>query len=531
MAFKFIRTGTGELSGPSMIYQIEQGFDDTAASAEEARKMAANAEATANKALEEATEATAVADVALKTAQDAQASAGAAQNRADEAWSAATGGGESAEAAMQRANAAYELADTANANALSAQSKADAATTAAEEATTSADTAAAAATEATATANEAISKAGTAEFAAHQASSDVQVLKSIIDGLESATDEFEADSYTTSLDSFVSTLVKKYITGTITSVLPGGVSAPFWFYNWSTNNLTKVFQFIQTDTGKYGRIGTPSDITMRDGEDTFYIQFKSGTSTSATSVAVSCADNALTAAGQRGFTWTVTSTPARGLVGTLAWDATTPDGTEIIIGNRVVATVTGGNVVVSDASPFPSTNATLALMAGTIAASSTTLEISFVWTSLDASGCTWDVWNETGDKEGVVRTTGDQSIAGTKTFIGAVRLTDVAEKFQTVSSATGTVSLNLSDGNIFYLTATGNLALEFVGLISGFVHSVFIQLTNGGNYTVAYPANVRWPEKAAPTLTENGMDLLMFITNDNGSSWDATYCLDIGVPA
>ena len=69
MAFKFIRTGTGELSGPSMIYQIEQGFDDTAASAEEARKMAANAEATANKALEEATEATAVADVALKTAK------------------------------------------------------------------------------------------------------------------------------------------------------------------------------------------------------------------------------------------------------------------------------------------------------------------------------------------------------------------------------------------------------------------------------------------------------------------------------
>lgn len=227
------------------------------------------------------------------------------------------------------------------------------------------------------------------------------MLKSIIDGLESATDEFEADSYTTSLDGFVSALVKKYITGTIASALPDGVSAPLWFYNWSTNDLAKAFQFIQTNTGNYGRSGTPSGITMRDGEDTFYIQFKSGTSTSAASVAISCADNALTAAGQRGFTWTVTSTPARGLVGTLAWDATTPDGTEIIIGNRVVATVTGGNVVVSDASPFPSTNATLALMAGTIAASSTTLEISFVWTSLDASGCMWDAWSAMGNGEGV----------------------------------------------------------------------------------------------------------------------------------
>lgn len=531
MAFKFIRTGTGELSGPSMIYQIEQGFDDTAAFVEEVHKTAENAEATANKALEEATEATSVANVALKTAQDAQASAEAAQNRADEAWNAATGGGESAEAAMQRANAAYELADTANANALSAQSKADAATIAAEEATTAASTATTAATEATATANEAISKAGTAEFAANQASSDVRMLKSIIDGLENAANEFEADSYTTSLDSFVSALVKKYMTGAITSALPDGVSAPFWFYNWSTSDLAKVFQFIRTNTGVYGRIGTPSGITMRDGEDTFYIQFKSGTSTSATSVAISCADNALTAAGQHGFTWTVTSTPARGLVGTLAWDATTPDGTEITIGNRVVATVTGGNVVVSDFSPSPSTNATLALTGGTITASSTTLEISFVWTSLDASGCTWDAWNAMGNDEGVVRTTGDQSIAGIKTFTGAVRLTDVAEKFQTVSSATGTVSLNLADGNLFYLTATGNLTLEFAGLVSGFAHSAFIQLTNGGNYAVAYPANVRWPEKAVPTLTENGVDLLMFITNDNGSSWDATYRLDMGVPA
>lgn len=392
MAFRFVRTGTGELSGPSMIYQIEQGFDDTAASAEETRKTAEQAEATANKALEEATEATAVADVALKTAQDAQVSASAAQNRADEAWNAAAGGGGSAEAAMQRANAAYELADTANANALGAQSKADAATTAAEEAATSAGTAADTATEATATANEAISKAGTAEFAAQQASSDVQALKAIIGGLESAADEFEADSYTTSLDGFVSALVKKYITGTIASALPDGVSAPFWFYNWSTNDLSKTFQFIQTNTDAYGRSGTPSGIAMRDGEDTFYIQFKSGTSASATSIAISCADNALTAAGQHGFTWTVASTPARGLVGTLAWEAATPDGTEIVIGDRVVAAVTGGKVVVSDASPFPSTNAALALTGGTIAASSTTLEISFVWTSLDASGCTWDSW-------------------------------------------------------------------------------------------------------------------------------------------
>ena len=482
MAFKFIRTGTGELSGPSMIYQIEQGFDDTAAFVEEVHKTAENAEATANKALEEATEATSVANVALKTAQDAQTSAEAAQNRADEAWNAATGGGESAEAAMQRANAAYELADTANANALSAQSKADAATTAAEEATTAASTATTAATEATATANEAISKVGTAEFAANQASSDVRMLKSIIDGLENAANEFEADSYTTSLDSLVSALVKKYMTGAITSALPDGVSAPFWFYNWSTSDLAKVFQFIQTNTGSYGRIGTPSGITMRDGEDTFYIQFKSGTSTSATSVAISCADNALTAAGQHGFTWTATSTPARGLVGTLAWDATTPDGTEITIGNRVVATVTGGNVVVSDFSPSPSTNATLALTGGTITTSSTTLEISFVWTSLDASGCTWDAWNAL--LGGTVGTVATDGVTIKYNSSNELQAKDVAigGNASDLASARGifdTLTKNSVDCNT--LTEQGVYAISLAETVNGPGFSAKLIVFNGKN--------------------------------------------------
>lgn len=476
MAFRFVRTGAGELSGPSMIYQIEQGFDDTAASTEEVRKTAEQAKATADKALEEATEATAVADVALKTAQDAQVSAGAAQNRADEAWNAATGGGESAEAAMQRANAAYELADTANANALGAQSKADAATTAAEEAATSAGTAADAATEATATANEAISKAGTAEFAAQQASSDVQALKVIIGGLESAADEFEADSYTTSLDGFVSALVKKYITGTIASALPDGVSAPFWFYNWSTNDLSKTFQFIQTNTGTYGRSGTPSGIAMRDGKDTFYIQFKSGTSASATSIAISCADNALTAAGQRGFTWTVASTPARGLVGTLAWEAATPDGTEIVIGDRVVAAVTGGKVVVSDASPFPSTNAALALTGGTIAASSTTLEISFVWTSLDASGCTWDSWKvDTSAVDNVtIKYNSSNELQAKDVAIGgdSSDLASARGIFDTLTK--GSVDCNT-------LTDQGVYAITFVETVNGPGFSAKLIVFNGKN--------------------------------------------------
>lgn len=416
MAFKFVRTGTGELSGPSMIYQIEQGFDDTAASAEEARKTAENAEATANKALEEATEATAVADVALKTAQDAQASAGAAQNRADEAWNAATGGGESAESAMRRADAAYDLADTANANALSAQAKADTATDAAEAATTASNAATDAATVATDTANEALSSAGMAETTATQAASDVAVLKAIVSNVESAIDEFEVDNYTTSLDSIIVDLVKKHITGNVATALPTGVTAPFWFYNWTTDTLATVFQFIQKGASQYGRQGTPSGVGKLDGTDTYYITFATEESTGATSVVYECASNAITAETAKGYTWTTTSTQANGIEGTLALESTTPDGTTLSIGGVEVGTVTNGALVITSSHPIANTVSNITLTGGTITASSTVFNLKLVWTALTATGCAWAAWAPLIDNDGVVRTTGNQTIAGVKTF-------------------------------------------------------------------------------------------------------------------
>ncbi len=663
MAFKFVRTGTGELSGPSMIYQIEQGFDDTAASAEEARKTAENAEATANKALEEATEATAVADVALKTAQDAQASAGAAQNRADEAWNAATGGGESAESAMRRADAAYDLADTANANALSAQAKADTATDAAEAATTASNAATDAATVATDTANEALSSAGMAETTATQAASDVAVLKAIVSNVESAIDEFEVDNYTTSLDSIIVDLVKKHIIGNVATALPTGVTAPFWFYNWTTDTLATVFQFIQKGASQYGRQGTPSGVGKLDGTDTYYITFATEESTGATSVVYECASNAITAETAKGYTWTTTSTQANGIEGTLALESTTPDGTTLSIGGVEVGTVTNGALVITSSHPIANTVSNITLTGGTITASSTVFNLKLVWTALTATGCAWAAWAPLIDNDGVVRTTGDQDIQGTKTFVnralnfegagpyfniystgwqlgsstgqspslnfkamnmpnlstglgsltcsiasnqtklslvarkninsttafvssidlinpadvyasayatcptpastatgreivtaewvrsaaaattheathgpgGTDQLTkfggNIVETFQTIASATGIVTVNLANGNVVCMTVTGNLTLAFSNVTSGYANSVFLRLTNGGNYTVTYPANTRWPGKTAPKLTANGIDLLKFITNDDGASWDATCHLNMGVPA
>ena len=44
-------------------------------------------------------------------------------------------------------------------------------------------------------------------------------------------------------------------------------------------------------------------------------------------------------------------------------------------------------------------------------------------------------------------------------------------------------------------------------------------LTNGGSQTITWPASVDWPAATAPTLTEAGLDILVFTTVDGGTVW------------
>lgn len=808
MAFRFIRTGTGELSGPSLIFQVEQGFTDAENNLEVVRKVALNAEAIANKALEEANEAIDVSDNAYKTAQAAQAAAEAAQRRADDAFNAATGGGESAEAAMQRANAAYDLAESADAKADAAGVKADAATTAADAATTTANNATTTANNAATVATDALASSGKAESLATQASTDVSVLKDIVSRVENAIDEFEEDSYTKSLDSIVYELTKKYITGVITTPLPTGVTSDFWFYNWTTDTLALVYQFIQSGTTLYGRAGTPSGISAVAGADTYYLTFATPDSTGATPVEFTNTGSEITIQTAEGYQWGSTSSTSLYVTGQFIVSSTMPDGTVISIDGVEVATITNGALVISNANPIGNTVSTLSLYGGNVTPTSTILALRLTWKARTAATCSWDAWRPLIDNDGVVRTignqtvggvktftstplgpepaasasgdelvtaswvraqapradavvtlTGDQTVGGVKTFtstplaeppaadavgnevataswvnskipssdsvvtiadaqtvtgtktftsnpvikravmpglylqntnidmtratstsgslviyfqgkyndegtanpVGAitsslssngsthfyinvyasgntsglaqldfaypesgtpyitipeldenaagnkvttaawvrnyaakdgdvVKLTgeqsiggvktftnaiyaptpqvtatgdivvtadwtvakfapithntthapggtdqltkfggNVVEKFQTLSGS-GTQTIDLANGNVINLTATGNLMLMFTGVTTGYANSVFIRLVNGGNYTVTYPANTSWPDQTAPTLTANGIDLLMFITNDDGMSWDANYRLNMGVP-
>ena len=91
-----------------------------------------------------------------------------------------------------------------------------------------------------------------------------------------------------------------------------------------------------------------------------------------------------------------------------------------------------------------------------------------------------------------------------------------------VTLATTSNTVNVALANYFVCTPAGTTTFVFTGAPVSRDSSFVIELTNGGAYTISYPASVRWPANTAPTLTSSGKDLLIFSTANTGSTWRAS---------
>lgn len=80
--------------------------------------------------------------------------------------------------------------------------------------------------------------------------------------------------------------------------------------------------------------------------------------------------------------------------------------------------------------------------------------------------------------------------------------------------------VDLAAGNYFTKTISGNVTLTTTTEpASGTVASFYLELTNGGAFTITWWSGVKWEGGAAPTLTSSGKDLLAFVTHDAGTVW------------
>ena len=291
--FKYIRTGTGELSGPSMIWQTEQALTQIGTYADDANTKADGAQETANTALNKANEAADAAERAQNTADTAQAAASHAQDTADaaqvvagdaqkianEALEAAQKGTADAAKAQATADKAQASADAAQTAADTAQLTADMAQNAADKAQGAADAAQETATIALDTANSSQSSANAAQDTADNAlliSQSTQQafyehVREYTPQIAQALGEFEADSTTVDFDNFTSP-VKLYITSPDASItIPDGqVNAPFYLWNFTTDDRSSTAQFVYAANGlTYSRYGTIGQNDLVPGTDTY----------------------------------------------------------------------------------------------------------------------------------------------------------------------------------------------------------------------------------------------------------------------
>ena len=117
-----------------------------------------------------------------------------------------------------------------------------------------------------------------------------------------------------------------------------------------------------------------------------------------------------------------------------------------------------------------------------------------------------------------VKITGNQTIGGTKTFSSPAILPTSFGKPVALSLG----AIDVSKGAAFTKTITANTTFSITGVPNDTVACFALILTNAGAYTITWPTGTKWEDGYPPSFTKDGIDIIMFLTPDGGTSWHAT---------
>jgi hypothetical protein len=126
--------------------------------------------------------------------------------------------------------------------------------------------------------------------------------------------------------------------------------------------------------------------------------------------------------------------------------------------------------------------------------------------------------------------------ANSNSTFNSARVTDLVlqrygEVVSNLGNVSGSAAINLSNGNVFTATLTGNTTFSFSNVLSatnsGSSFTLILTNGSGGPYTVAWPASVKFPNNVAPLRTTSAgkTDIWIFITPDQGTTWYASVAL------
>jgi len=93
--------------------------------------------------------------------------------------------------------------------------------------------------------------------------------------------------------------------------------------------------------------------------------------------------------------------------------------------------------------------------------------------------------------------------------------------YRSHATAIGQLAIDCSAGNYFTKTInSGSQAFTFTSVPDSVVYSMTVEVTHtSGSATITWPAEVKWPGDAAPSLTDGKTTLFMFVTDDGGARW------------
>jgi len=177
----------------------------------------------------------------------------------------------------------------------------------------------------------------------------------------------------------------------------------------------------------------------------------------------------------------------------------------------------GDQVVIADSGEaFDTNNLTVGRNGETIEGTAEDLVLDIVGVSVQLvyDGTTWQVYAQVGGAGGDVVTLTDPQTISQK------NLKDYSIEGSIIGNTGSAQTFDLEVANFFSATLDQNSTFTFSnpsasGDFSGFV----LELTNGGAFTITFPASVDWAGGSAPTLTSSGVDLLVFVTRDAGTTW------------
>ena len=112
---------------------------------------------------------------------------------------------------------------------------------------------------------------------------------------------------------------------------------------------------------------------------------------------------------------------------------------------------------------------------------------------------------------------------GTADVAGAL---NIDGPYKQVAEAVSALEIDLSAGNYFTKTISGNSTFTFANPpASGTVGSFTLELTHSSG-TITWPSSVKFPADTAPTLTTGKTHLFVFITDDGGTRYRGAALVD-----